>query len=229
MYERKLWDQHSSSGFQSLFVSILHMCWLHSFFLPAHGTDPGSWNRKEGREMGKKARRFLLDIYSCRRFASIQNELFLSWDAFFCHSFPLMVGGFSSVVLLFQLNVLAYAICRLLQSGGLLLACLLRSHEPLQVAILNGFKTIPMLACSLSLSPSLSHTHPHEDHIVPLLTHLVLLYLLERSACSSRHFVSTCWEIVVIRTGFVRTRPSTAMCQKINILPCKRIYPLTHH
>lgn len=44
--------------------------------------------------------------------------------AFLCSgdTFPLMVGGFSSVVLSFQQNTLAYAICRCLQSGGTLLA-----------------------------------------------------------------------------------------------------------
>ena len=44
--------------------------------------------------------------------------------AFLCSvdAFPLMIGGFSSVVLSFQQNTLAYAICRLLQSGGPLLA-----------------------------------------------------------------------------------------------------------
>ena len=46
--------------------------------------------------------------------------------AFLCSgdTFPLMVGGFSSVGLSFQQNTLAYAICRCLQSGGTLLAYL---------------------------------------------------------------------------------------------------------
>lgn len=147
--------------------------------------------------MGEEARRFLLDMYSYRRrFASIPNELFLSWDVFFCSWMPISSHGWGFLICSSLVLVERSCSCHL-QALAIWWSisgfCLLRCHELLQIATLNGIRDNP---------------YAHEAHIVSCF--------LEKSACSSRYFISAYWKIIVIYTGFVRIRPSTAMWQRMS-------------
>ena len=131
--------------------------------------------------------------------------------AFLCSvdAFPLVVGGFSSVVLSFQQNTLAYAICRLFTVWGSTSGFCL----PLLRFLLNFSRQLDWMRFWIIPMPVYTHTHslshtgsPHSAIACPCHA-----FVFNRHAHSLRHFVSICYQIVGMYAGFFRRK---------SLLPC---------
>lgn len=176
--------------------------------LPTNVPDSGGWNWREGREMGEGGK-------EVRDWHLIERDL----PVFEMNSFlPAML----SFVLWTRTlpHDWGFLICSSLVPVVCSCSCPPQTLAVLAVHLWLLFAEIPWTSAggcveSLCWCPSLSCMS--RAHVVPLLAHVVLLCLSERSAHFSRHFVSTCHEIVTMCTGFVRPRPSIALCQKRNI------------